>query len=165
MIDMAVYNVAGIGQPRKFFDDNAYYDAINYILNSEKAIYAGYSMMSSLETAAEEMEQTAIRFNKNSGKRLRHSVLSFSANENVTPEQADEFAAQIIQHYLPQYQIVYAVHNNTDNLHIHFVMNQISCIDGQRYRGKKKDYYDFQRHMKRVTGLPIMLAKNRANED
>lgn len=162
---MAVYNVSGIGQHRKFFDDYAYYNAINYILDSKKAIYAGYSMISSLETASREMEWTAIRFNKFSGKRLRHSVLSFSADENVSPEQAYQFAEQIIQHYAPRYQIVYAVHNNTDNLHIHFVMNQISCIDGQRYRGKKKDYYDFQRHMKRVTGLPIILAKDRANKD
>lgn len=162
---MAIYNVVGVGQRNKFFDDNSYHDAITYITNPSKAARTGGAGITSLESAAEEMEQTAILFGKNVGKRLRHSVLSFTAKENISPEQANIFAAEIIKHYAPEYQIAYAVHSNTDNLHIHFVMNQISYVDGHRYRGQKKDYYDFQRHMKRITHLPIILAKDSPKED
>ncbi len=162
---MANYTVVGVGQHNKFFDDNSYCDVLNYIFNQEKAVKSGGYYITNSALAAEEMEQTAIRFGKNSGKRLRHSVLSFRPEENISPEQAADFADEVIKHYGREYQIVYAVHNNTDNLHIHFVMNQISYLDGHRYRGQKKDYYAFQRHMKNVTHLPIILVKDKPLED
>lgn len=158
---MATYKVIGIGQRGKFFDDRAYQDAASYIFNPSKASFIGGAGISSAYTAAEEMRETAIEFGKNKGKRIRHSVLSFDDRDHVTPEQANDYALQIIQHYAPEYQIIYSVHTNTDNPHIHFVMNQISHVDGHRYAGKKRDYYDFQRHMKRVTHLPILLSKDK----
>ncbi len=157
---MATYSVAGIGEHKKYFDENAYLDTISYITQHGCAPYTGGANISSVENAAAEMKTTATFFGKNSGKRVRHSVLSFSESEHITPEQANEFAKQIIQYYAPEYQIVYAVHSNTENTHLHFVMNQISFTDGHRYAGKKKDYYDFQRYMKSVTHLPILLVKD-----
>lgn len=162
---MANYSVIGVGQHKKYFDENAYHDVSNYICNPAKAAYVGGAGVSSSETAGNEMEQIAIKFGKNSGKRLRHSTLSFESKENVSPEKANEYAQKIIQYYAPEYQIAYAVHANTDNVHIHMVMNQISHVDGHRYQGKKKDYYDFKRHMGKVTHLPIILSKDKAFED
>ncbi len=152
---MAVYNVIGVGEKGKFFDPNSYRDAINYIAKSDHACYVGGANLTSIETAAEEMQQNAAKFHKDKKKRIRHSVLSFKPDENVTAEMANEYAQQMIQHYAPEYQIAYAVHDNTENTHIHFVMNMVS-LNGEKYGGKKKDYYDFQRYMKRVCHLPIM---------
>ena len=157
---MATYKVCGIGEHRKFFDDRAYHDAIHYILNPSKAAAIGGAGVTSPHTAAEEMRQNAVAFEKDKGKRARLSILSFEEAECVTPEQAFEYGEQIIQHYASEFQIVYAVHTNTKNIHIHFVMSQVSYIDGHRYRGKKKDYYSFQRHMKAVTHLPVYLTKD-----
>ena len=147
---MSTYRVVGIGEHGKYFDENAYHDLNTYIFNPEKAAFVGGAGVTSVETAAEEMHQVAKNFGKDKGKRVRHSVLSFSEKENVTPEQADSFAKEIIQFYAPEFQITYAVHENTDDIHIHLVMNQISHQDGHRYEGKKKDYYDFMKHMKVV---------------
>ena len=105
-----------------------------------------------------------VKFGKDKGKRVRHSVLSFDERENVTPEQANEYAQAIIQHYSPEYQIAYAVHTNTSNVHIHMVMNQVSYLDGHRYEGKKKDYYAFKKYMGSVTHLPIILSKDKGSE-
>jgi len=162
---MADYKVVGVGQHEKYFDNDAYQTVLSYIFNPNKAAYTGGCNITSPELAAKEMEQVAIDFNKNSGKHLRHSVLSFNQNEDVSPELAAELAPKLCQHYAPEYQIAYAVHTNTDRVHIHLVMNQISYVDGHRYRGKKKDYYDFRKHMKRVTHLPIILVKNRELSD
>ena len=161
---MATYKVIGIGEHGKFFDNHAYQDAVHYIFNPDKASYIGGTGVSSMSTAAEEMQKTAVNFGKDCGKRLRHSVLSFDEKEHISPEQAKEFADKIIQHYAPEYQILYSVHTNTDNPHIHFVMNQISFVDGHRYAGKKQDYYAFHRYMKRVTHLPILLSKDKEVE-
>lgn len=153
---MANYKVVGVGEHQKYFDESSYHDVICYILNH--AVYGGGAGVVSLETAPDEMLSAAIRFGKNSGKRLRHSVLSFSNMEAVSPEMADTFAQEIIQHYALEYQIVYAVHTNQENLHIHFVMNQISYVDGHRYRGQKQDYHAFEKHMRQVTHLPVMMG-------
>lgn len=164
---MATYHVIGVGQHGKYFDENSYHDVTSYIFNPRSAVYVGGTGITSTTTAAEEMRQTAIHFGKDKGKRLRHSTLSFDNTEHVSPEAANEYAQKIIQFYAPEYQIAYSVHDSTDNVHIHFVMNQISYIDGHRYQGKKKDYYDFQHHMRTVTHLPILLVKdrNQASED
>lgn len=155
---MATYKVVGIGEHGKYFDENAYQDTLNYIFDPESAVYCGGSGISSVETAAIEMQNIAKSFDKDSGKRVRHSVLSFSQKENVSLEDAKEYADRVIQYYAPDYQIAYAVHGNTDDPHIHFIMNQIG-LDGTRYRGKKKDYYDFINYMKKVTHLPVIPSK------
>lgn len=162
---MADYKVVGVGQHGKYFDDNSYHDVLNYIYNPAKAAYIGGCNIISFDSAYLEMEQVAVRFGKNSRKRLRHSTLSFTVEENISPEQAAVFAQQSCLHYAPEYQIVFAVHTNTDRVHIHFVMNQVSFVDGHRYRGQKKDYYDFQRYLRMVTHLPIILVKDRELED
>ena len=156
---MANYKVVGIGEHGKFFDDNAYSSATDYIFNPEKAAYVGGCNLTSTQTAAQDMQQTALAFGKNKGKRVRHSVVSFDTRENVTPAQANEYAQGIIGHYAPDYQVAYAVHDNTDDLHIHLVMNQISFVDGHRYQGKKQDYYAFIKHIKNVTHLPVIPVK------
>lgn len=156
---MATYTVVGIGEHGKFFDENAYHDVNNYIFNPSKAAYVGGANITSSETAAKEMQEVAKAFGKDKGKRVRHSVLSFAKTENVTPEQANEFAKQIIQFYAPDFQISYAVHNNTDDTHVHFVMNQISYKDGHRYEGKKHDYYGFMKHIKGITHFPVIPGK------
>lgn len=156
---MATYKVTGIGEHQKFFDKNSYYDCIHYIFDSQKAAYIGGCNINSTQTAAVEMTQVAIAFGKNSGKRLRHSIVSFDQSEYITPERANDYAQRIVQHYAPEYQIVYAVHVNTDEVHIHMVMNQISFLDGHRYGGKKKDYYDFMRHIRNITHLPVIPIK------
>ena len=156
---MSTYKVAGRGEKNKFFDGEAYRSAVNYILDPEKAAYAGGCNVSSVRLAAQEMEETAMEFGQEDGKKVRHSVLSFDPKEHVTPEQANRFAKQIIQYYAPEHQMVYAVHTNTDDVHIHFVMNHISYVDGHRYQGKKKDYYGFMNHIRQVTHFPVIPVK------
>lgn len=161
---MTIYSVIGVGEHHKFFDANSYHDAIRYISQNGTAPYVGGANITSMETAATEMKATATAFGKDSGKRLRHSVVSFDQSEGITPEQAHAYGQQIIQYYAPEYQIAYAVHTNTENPHIHLVMNQVSYVDGHRYRGDKADYYSFKRHIQSVTHRPVMLMNNKHPE-
>lgn len=162
---MALYKIIGVGEHGKFFDDGAYETVLNYIFHPQKAVCIGGVGITSTATAAEEMRQVAIAFGKDFGKRLRHSVLTFEPQECVNPEQANNYAQRIIQYYTPEYQITYAVHGDTDHVHVHFVMNQISFVDGHRYAGKKKDYYGFRKYVQEVTHLPVKLVKSGDVED
>ena len=144
---MATYKVIGVGEHKKYFDENSYHSVINYIFSH--AVSIGGSTHSA-ETAADEMLYIANYFGKNSGKRLRHSMLSFSKEEGVTAALANNYALGII---------VYAVYDNTDEVHIHFVMNQISFIDGHRYAGKKQDYHAFMRYIRTIIERPVIPVK------
>ena len=157
---MAVYSVIGVGEHHKYFDDNSYHDVIRYISQDGFAPYMGGVNLTSIETAALEMQATAASFGKDEGKRLRHTVLSFHESERVAPEQAYAYGQQIIQYYAPVYQMAFAVHTNAGNIHIHFVMNQVSYVDGSRYRGQRKDYYDFKNYIASVIRRPVLLTKN-----
>ena len=153
------YKVTGLGQKNKFHDDNAYHDSIHYITNPQKATYVGSCNVNDINHAAEEMEAVSDAFGKNRGKRVRHSVLSFGSKSGLSPKQADQYASKIVQHYAPEYQMVYAVHTNTDDLHIHFVMNQTAFTDGHKYNGKKLDYYQFLNYMSNVMHHKVVPVK------
>lgn len=153
------YKVTGLGQTGKFHDESSYHDAIQYITNPQKAKYVGSCNINDIHHADKEMMSVAEAYGKNRGKRVRHSILSFGSHSGVTPEQANQYAAQIIQHYAPDYQMVYAVHTNTNELHLHFVMNQTAFSDGHKYEGKKRDYYQFLNHMTHVTNRKVIPVK------
>ena len=85
---MSTYRVFGRGETH-FFDPDSYRDIVTYITNPQKAAFTGGCNVTSIETAAAEMQQVAKGFGKDCGKRVRHSELSFSECETVTPEMAN----------------------------------------------------------------------------
>lgn len=68
----------------------------------------------------------------------------------MTANEVAHIADQVAGHYSDRHQIVYAVHEDTDHPHAHFVMNQVSFRDGRHYYGTKQDYYAFQEHIKKI---------------
>lgn len=134
---------------RKYHDDVALDTVIDYCLNPDKTPHGfvgAYGV--NQHQAAFEMELLAEAFGKNRGLRLRHFILSFSPQEaqvlgEHVYETLDEVARVVAGYYASDYQIIYAVHENTENPHIHFVMNTVSYINGKKYGGKKRDYYQF----------------------
>ena len=139
-----------INQAGKFQDPNAYTDVIQYCTNPDKTP-SGLIGGRNLDTnyAAEQMETVADVFGKNSKTRVEHTVLSFSPNEEISLEGIVEIADSLADYYAEDYQVLYAVHENTDNPHVHMVMNRISHRDGHRYRGNKQEYYGVQTHLKK----------------
>lgn len=150
MSSLLVLNTKG-----KYHDDEARKTVIEYITQPAKAIhrYMGASEHTTIPTAAEDMAAVAKHFNKDSGVRLRHFVLAFHPKELSNPETADEIGREIIDFLGLEYLAVYAVHENEDHLHIHIVINAVSHITGHRYRGAKKELYNF------IFILKIMLKK------
>ena len=60
----------------------------------------------------------------------------------------DEYAQYAALYYGGEYQIVYAVHEDSRHLHVHFVLNTLNYRTGKKYPGDKEDYYNFQRYLK-----------------
>lgn len=136
----------------KYKDDDALHDVISYCTQSSKACYVdGIAVYA--PDAIFEMERLAKAYGKDSGLRLRHWVLSFSAQEikgirkAQLPEVIHRFGWYAANYYGWQYQILFAVHLDNNNPHIHFVMNTVNYLTGKKYPGNKGDFYAYQKYL------------------
>ena len=146
---MATYKVIGKGQDGKYTDDTARENVISYCMNPYKTKH-GYmgSRAVSLKHAAEEMQWLANVYHNDTRVRLRHCVISLGNKEHVSLDSAREIAEYAIDYFGDEYQIIYCIHEDTDQLHVHTVMNQVSYRDGHKYRGTRKQHEAYVRYLK-----------------
>ena len=159
---MAVLKIKSV--PQKYTDELAYQQLLDYIMRLDKTpdyYIGGFAVHP--QYAAEEMQLVSQAYHQNRGVRLRHWIISFEKHELADAWHANQFAQMACRFYADTYQIVYSVHEDAAHLHIHFVMNMISYLDGKRYAGKKKDYYDYQNYLQGVAevfGTYIIRVKD-----
>lgn len=155
---MATYRVIGKGEAKKYYDDDARRDVIAYCLREDKTphSYIGDRAVN-VDNAVSEMNALARLYDNDERVRLRHSIISFDTSENITPAQAAEIADAAICYFGDEYQILYSVHEDAAHVHAHIVMNQVSYQDGHKYRGTRKEHYDFIQYMEHVV-LPYGIS-------
>lgn len=151
---MAVLKI--VNQAKKYHDHMAYEDLVSYCTVSRKCPYHCISGRAvNPKNAALAMQSVARVYEKDQGVRLRHIILSFSPAEldktcDADVDSANKIAWEIMGYYSRNYQILACVHTNKKHLHIHFIMNMVSYLDGKKYPGDKRDFYRFQSYVKAV---------------
>lgn len=108
--------------------------------------YGGYNV--DVLRAAEQMERVKEYYQKTYNRMMRHIIVSF--DEDITPYDAYVLGWQIAAYYADRYQIVFGVHEDTDNLHIHLVFNTVSFVDGLKYSGDYSDLVSFRSYVDQV---------------
>ena len=147
----------------KYKDPYAKFDVINYILDSEKTPhnYYGYfntgnglvmneNLSQHVSEIVQSMDETSIQYNKANGVQLRHFFIGFAPEELRDYRIANEIGAAIGASLAQEYQTVYAVHEDTEHINIHFVMNSVSQVTGKRYGGHKDEFYRMMNMMRFV---------------
>lgn len=115
-------------------------NTIDYILHPEKTVGGLYTGAINCfpETAADDMIRTKEFYGKTSSKlseRLAyHMTISFSPEENVTPEIALDVMREFAEKYLCEYETVYSVHVDQKHIHGHVVYNSVNLRSGYKYR-------------------------------
>ena len=132
----------------KYFDSDSRQDVIGYIFNPLKTESGFRGGINVTADVVDSMNNVAVRFKKTKGVQLRHFVLSFTPDEMDEPEIVYEIACKIASFMGMEYQVVFAVHEDTQNLHIHFVCNAMKYTDGHRYYGKKEEYFPLVKFIK-----------------
>ena len=84
-----------------------------------------------ISRADEQMVLVKECYNKTSRRMMRHFIVSFE--DDISPYDAYILGYRIAAYYAGRYQIVFGVHEDTDNPHIHFVFNTVSFVDGHKY--------------------------------
>ena len=89
------------------------------------------------EFAKAQMQETKNRFHKNTGNVGYHIIQSFDDNEG-TNEQIFEIGCRLAEELFgDNFEVIVALHKNTDNLHCHIVVNSVSFIDGKKFNDNK----------------------------
>ena len=96
-------------------------------------------------TARAEMITVKKRYGKNEGIVAYHGYQSFAPGE-ANPKLAHEIGVRLAKKlWGDKYQVIVATHLDKENhLHNHFVVNNVSFVDGIKYHRTGKDYHDMQ---------------------
>ncbi len=97
------------------------------------------------QSALIEMQMTKDRFRKTGGTQFYHFVQSFSADDNVTPQEVNAIGLEFAKRQFPDFEVVIATHVDTGHLHNHMVVNSVSCKDGHKLH---QSYSDLLTHRK-----------------
>ena len=91
-------------------------------------------------------------FHKTTGRQIRHIIVSPDTDYffRLTPQDLYYIALRISAFYGCAYQIVFGVHTDTEKIHIHFIMNTVSFIDGMMYSGNETDMDYFKAYAEAV---------------
>lgn len=116
--------------------------ALEYIVAREKTqdfrLVAGINCTPG--NAFETMKATKQKHNSIDGRQAYHLIISFVENE-VDADTAFELTEKFVREYLgDDYEAVYAVHDNTDNIHSHIVFNSVNRVTGKKFRYQKGDW-------------------------
>ena len=135
----------------KYHDPESIPMLVDYITNAEKTTSGIiYGVKVDMDRIAESMVEVSENYKKNSRLRLHHFILTFDPNYYKKLEILETVTASVCDRIGLVYQIVAAVHENTDKPHIHFVFNAVSYINGYKYRGGKEDYNELIAMVKEI---------------
>lgn len=85
------------------------------------------------DNATSEMMQVKEFYGKLDGRVAMHGIISLSEEES-DPRNAGKLMLllnEFMERIFSEHQVVYAVHTNTENLHVHFVVNTVG-LDGKK---------------------------------
>ena len=94
--------------------------------------------------ARDQMVMTKLQFGKTDKIIAYHGYQSFLPGE-VTPDQAHEIGVELARRlWGDRFQILVTTHLDKNHLHNHFCLNSVSFVDGKKFRGGSKAYWQMR---------------------
>ena len=152
----------------KYHDDEAIPTLVSYITNPEKTpSKIIYGVKVDMDRIADSMIDVAEKYKKNKRLRLHHFILSFDSKYGEELDLIDQVVKAVCDEMGKVYQIVAAVHEKTDNPHIHFAFNAVSFVNGYKYRGSITEYWKLVHTIEDILDkfdlFPVVPVKYRLN--
>lgn len=63
-------------------------------------------------------------------------------NDKLTYEEAFRMAKEFAEKFFQGYEVLFAVHTDTEHIHVHFLVGNCHIETGKAYRRNQKDLYD-----------------------
>ena len=134
---------------------------INYITRPDKTEdNLIYGELCNKNTAYEDFVQVKQMYGKEKGRQYIHFVQSFSPDEDITPEIANEIAQKLISHpAFKGFQVLIATHTDTPHIHTHFVINSVNSETGLKWQLSAEELQsikDYSDELCREYGLNVI---------
>ena len=134
-----------------YYNESSIFNLVHYALTDKSTgthvrYYGGYNV--DVSRAAEQIVLVKQYFHKWNGRKMRQFIVSF--DESIAPYDAYILGWQTAAYYADRFQIIFGVHEDTENVHIHFVFNTVSFIDGLKYSGSYADLCSLKAHAKQI---------------
>ena len=131
-----IENPEKTGVPLNIANVNQLGNELTYVTNEIKTVaglYVGCRHISDISHATDEMMQIKEFYGKLDGRVATHGIISLDASESDSKNAAKlmELLNELMESIFHKHQVVYAVHTNTENLHIHFIINTVG-LDGKK---------------------------------
>lgn len=141
----------------KYNNADAIDKLISYIFNSQKTTHniTGVTSAFPLEKykIIQQFNKVQIYHRNAKGRKAYHLIVSFSEKEEALFRLKDyrKIGYKIAAYFdNAHHQTAFALHENTDNLHIHFAINAVNYITGKKYHMQRNDYRHVKIHVQRV---------------
>lgn len=153
----------------KFVNQNprTLFGIINYATNEEKTnktLIYGFGIDPA--HAFEEMDAVKQMWHQTSGRQYKHFIFSFDSNIDLPNNILMNIGCDIGAYFANEYQILMAIHFNTNNIHIHYVLNTVNMFTGRKFSITKRDMYNYKLYINQILqryNLPLIeLYDNKA---
>lgn len=117
--------VAHYGSPKEL---------IEYILDEKnygEKVAVASSINCNTDTALYEFVDTQQKFEMQGNRVAYHIIQSFSPNDKITPEQANEIGKRLCEELYPDFQCIISTHIDRGHIHNHICLNAIN-MDGRK---------------------------------
>lgn len=129
----------------KYQDDQAIPDVVAYITRPDKTpSQIIYGVRVDMQNIAESMIEVSKSYGKYSRLRLHHFILSFEPKYRDKQDILAKVSMAICDNIGRCYQIIAALHEDTQYPHIHFIFNAVSFVNGYKYHGGIGDYRELE---------------------
>lgn len=133
------------GKLKLYCNENAVENLIYYIMSDEKTpsrIYGGIGVSTSDKVmAVRQFHAVKQAYRNTKGKQALHFWVSFDEEKMYSLGELRHIGYEIAKFFGGEYQIIFALHENTDNYHIHFVVNTVNFITGKKIRWNRGELY------------------------
>lgn len=135
-------------------------NAINYVVAKKdkgrnkigKARYIGGLGVdyTNMDKVVRQMWAIKKYYGKTDKRQLYHYCLSFT-KDIEDAQQVYVIGKIIAEEFFSGYQVLFAVHEDSksEHLHIHYIVNSVSCKTGLKWHMSKKDFTDFKKEIEK----------------
>ena len=124
-------------------------NVMNYVLNKDKASYIGAQNLLPDHNPMQQIFAVRNYWNDNTKKKILHFVIAFDDEDFITMENLNREAYNICSIF-PEFQIVFAIHNNTHILHLHMVIHPLNLATGKKLYFNHKTFFFFVQKLRDI---------------
>ncbi|MBR4760934.1 MAG: relaxase/mobilization nuclease domain-containing protein [Lachnospiraceae bacterium] len=115
---------------------------VTYVTNDVKTLQGalvGCRHISDIDAASSEMMQVKLFYDKTGGRVALHGIVSLDEEESNKKNAGKlmMLMSDLLDEVFPDHQAVYAVHMNTENLHVHFIVNTVGLYGKKIHMDKR----------------------------